>query len=807
MSSTPWGSVNPLLPPGKAHLIPVEILSEIFLLVLLDGSSRDKETLELVCQRWYATMISTPGITSRLWIRRATKKEAVQAFIQRRETRFAVIVDVNHEGDGEDFNSEDFHTSFIVACQAAPRWTFLNLLSFPPPGEYTPDTTMKPLESLRGFIMGEHCDLGSFLEPLMTAITTTSLPRLTKLALSDSRAVLYLVQPTCLHYFCSLTTLTIKLSRKMEGPADVLPHLRRLETFHAKHLHIPIYPPDASLPLIQTLSWLTLKCVSVQWMAGKVFPALRRCSITFPRHIDAIRVQPVTMLACTGLAFNSNDLDPLRHFHHSPLTRLQVACGQWNVRRGNPQFVTICPTIFASAQSLYVLDLEVKCSEQLLVLALRELPALDDLTLRLASPHALSESFFQGFVAPRLDAGNPCEMAALPRLPLCAGLTTLHVYYRRWLRGAERRGLIPVFSDIVSSRKPEDCNLSLRVGWIEEYWFILGPVESISDFLDDDEFSVIGVSSPYGIIPLCWFENPSLRSLTEVPFKEAEYLVARHRLPISCLSTLHNLVELRVGDKQDILPTASPPNLPLFRTLRVLAAENIHPSFLAGKTFHKLERGRMSLQGDSLNLSHAQVAQLPFCTRLDVDDLTLLATLQIPHICELGVSFNHPEFDMIWEKHIAVNVNLSGLKLLHVYGRHQQADLIQALRCLPTLKSLIVGNGSDLDADFFGEFAPMPPNETAAFVQSHNEGQGSEVLCPMLKRLLIEECDLTQRLELAPVFRKVVTLRTACGSPLEEFTLFDFELGRKTELVGSHGSFVMETAVLGEDAEPFGLDI
>jgi len=284
-------------------------------------------------------MISTPGITSRLWIRRATKKETVQAFIQQRKTRFAVIVDVNNEGHGEDFNSDYFHASLMVACQVAPRWTFLNLHSFPPPGEYKAlNTIVQPLEGLRGFVMSENCDLGSFLEPLMTAITTTSLPRLTKLVLSDSRAVLFLVQPTCLHCFFSLTTLTITLSRRMESPADILPHLRRLTYFEVQRLYLPIYPPDASLPLIQTLLMLVLKAVSVQWMAGKVFPALYSCSITFPHHIDAICVQPVTMLACTELEYDSNDLNPLRHFHHPPLHMLRVRSGQWNVRRGNPQF-------------------------------------------------------------------------------------------------------------------------------------------------------------------------------------------------------------------------------------------------------------------------------------------------------------------------------------------------------------------------------------------------------------------------------------------------------------------------------------
>ena len=183
----------------------------------------------------------------------------------------------------------------------------------------------------------------------------------------------------------------------------------------------------------------------------------------------------------------------------------------------------------------------------------------------------------------------------------------------------------------------------------------------------------------------------------------------------------------------------------------------------------------MSLHGEGPDLSQGQVTHMPVCTTLDIDDLTLLATFKLPQICELCASFDHPEFSVIWETCIAVNVDLSGLELLHVYGEYRQADLIQALRCLPALKSLIVGYGSDLDADFFGEFVPMHLNETAVSIHSHDEGQISAVLCPLLRTLLIEGRDFKQRLELMPLF---VTLRAACGSPLEEFTLFDFELGR-----------------------------
>jgi len=281
--------------------------------------------------------------------------------------------------------------------------------------------------------------------------------------------------------------------------------------------------------------------------------------------------------------------------------------------------------------------------------------------------------------------------------------------------------------------------------------------------------------------------------------------VAVHQLSIECLLSLRHLVELRVGGK--ILLSEPPPMLPLFHTLRVFEAENIHSSFLAGQTFHKLERCRVLLDEEDPTLSKDQVTQMPVCTRLDVEDLTLLATLKLPRICELDVSFYHPEFNMIWEKYIVVNANLSGLELLRVYGWSQQLQLIQALRCLPVLKSLILSKRSDLDAAFFREFLPMHPDENAVLMQPHDEGHISRILCPMLSSLLIEDWDPTGQVALIPVLRQVVTLRAVCCSPLKRFTLSAIKFRRKFELIGSQGGLVTEMDSLDGDTEPFILDI
>ena len=795
-------------PPG--HLLPAEILSIIFLLTVDVEYDTNRVRLMLVCRHWYAIVLSTSGITSELWIQRSTTMERVRAAIQGTRWLLNVTISVHGKSTGQDFNAGTFDACLMSAIEVTSRCKSLSIHSLPPPGECKALQIVPPLKNLESSYLSQGCDIGSFFELLMTTITTTATPRLTCVRLYDLNSVLYLVQPDCLHVFGSLTQLTIWLSRRMESPANILPHLQRLENLDAKRLYLPIYPPDAPLPLIQTLRSLSLQSVSVEWMAGKVFPALQECSITFPHQIDTIRLRPITMPACTSLAYDSNDLDPLRYFHAlPPLAELTATSGEWSVARGNLQLMTVCHVIAPHTQSLTRLDLHVRCSGQLLIHMLSLLPTLEVLHLRLSSPCALNETFFRAFIAAKSIADSPCRMSGAPSLPLCLNLMELDVRYKRWLRGPERTALLVVFGDIASSRRSvEDFQLRLSFDDYKQAWRVSRHVESIREVAYYG-LVVLGISSPHGIIPLELIGFSSGRGpfVRGVPFKEAEYLLKNDEFSIGPLLTLLPLVELRVRVEEGILLSEPRPHLPLFRTLRTLEARKIHPSFLARQTFHKLQRCRMSLYGEGSKPRQHQVTQMPVCTRLDVDDLTLLATLALPQICELSTSFDHPEFNIIWEKHIALNANLSGLELLHVYGWYQQEDLIQALRCLPVLKSLILAFGSGLDAVFFSEFVPMHPNEAATLMRSHDEGQALPILCPMLRGLLIEGCGPTERVELIPVLKQVVTLRAECGSPLEKFTLLAIESGRKFELIGSQGGFVVEMDSMNEDAKPYRLDI
>jgi len=428
------------LPPGKADIIPVEILSEIFLLVV-QGWSGYREYLMLVCRRWHAIMLSTPGIHSQLTIRRATQKEVVQAFVQGRKTRLDVRVDMNDETDGSDFNPENFLACFTAAAQVASRWTSLNLISPPPLEECTDVRIWQPLVHLESLKVAR--GFGGFLGLVVAAIIRSASPNLTSIEVEDPVAVLYLVQPADLHIPHFLTTLKIHLSKRVYSPVDILPHLHRVEVFEARNLCLPFYPPGASLPLVHTLRQLHLKSVSVQWMAGHVFPALRTCHITFPHHVDTIQaLQPVTMPSCHSLTYNSNDLHPLTHFYLPPLSDLDVKSGQWNTWRGNRQLAALCPIVTVAAQSLTDLRLDVNCREQLLIYMLGLVPALKYLSLGLASPNTLSIAFFQAFIVRELNVDNASDMArplGQTIAPSCPSLRSLQLRYRRWARAQIRR--------------------------------------------------------------------------------------------------------------------------------------------------------------------------------------------------------------------------------------------------------------------------------------------------------------------------------------------------------------------------------
>ena len=691
----------------------------------------------------------------------------------------------------------------MEAAQAASRWSSLRLISPPPHGEYNHPLILGPLVHLKT-ITACH-GFGKFLEQIMTKISGGTSPNLTAMGLEDRAAVLYLVQPAFLHITHSLTRLTVQLFKRMASPVDILPHLPRLEHFDACNLCLPIYPPDSPSPLTLTLRYLKPKSVSVQWMAGHVFPAMNECDIIFPHHADTIQaLQPVSMPSCSYFLYHSNDLHPFAQFHLPSLQDLEVKCGQWNVWRGNPQLAALCPVFAAGAKSLTCLHLDVECSGRLLVYMLTLVPALLDLSLEVARPDALSTTFFQAFIVREPNADRASDMVG-PRsqtiAPLCPSLSSLHLHYRRWLRGPDKRARIAVFGDIVASRDLErrpKFTLDLQIDGSGPSWFIGRPSQPIEAVYFPPVITV-GISTSHGIIPMS--RTLPRNGLVSLPLREVDYLRLRDidfRLSFTFLLTRDRMELMLYDNYRPALPTCP---LPLFDVLRVLVVENANPSFLVGHTFHKLERCRVVKPRNAYGASPSLFTEteMPACTRADIGDPYLLATFKLPRIRELALEFSDPDCSTIWEKHIAVNANLSGLNLLHMKIWPFDRDLILILRTLPSLETLIISSQQGVVS--FRAFLPMDANGTSGPKQTSSQGRTLALLCPRLQSLQIEWRVPSMQPELVPILKDVVTLRAECGSPLKNFTFSDFrdKPRSKFELIEGDGSFTMNTIVLDEE--------
>jgi len=768
----------------------------------------------LVCRYWRDIMLSTPGIHSQLRIYCWTRKRDVERFGRRWLLDVTVDTQRLHPHGRLSVDPVEFHACFMAAGEAALRWRSLALLSFPPPGGYQDLQIMHPLPHLESFKLAASCNLGNFLEPLITAITTTVTSRFTVMEVLNTDAALYLVQLAHFQFFSSLTTLRLTC-RRMQNPVDILPSLNKLEIFEAHHLSLPIYSPGVDLPLTQILRVMHLKSVSVQWIAGRIFPALEECSIIFPHHADTI--QSVYMPSCSILKYYSNTLRTLEHFHHPPLARLEAKCGQWRTWRGSLQLAAL-HRIF-SAQSLTCLHLEIKCSERLLAYMLGLAPSLEELWMGLSSPHALSSAFFLAFAAGGHNASANLSSEGLA--PLCRQLRKLRLHYKRWSRGAERNGLIPAFGAIMASYAPEEHVFSFQWSFGEgselQEWIVHKPNKSFDVELGTGR-TFIGVSSPHGIISLsresCDSGDTPFTGLDYPPLpRESEYILTDDQLelPIDYFFSFHRLKEVRmIRLTLDMRSnTQSSPDAPFFQTLKVLVVGRSRLSPLASQTFYRLERYREEDAHDMDNPRQDRLTEMPLCTRL-VTRLSRLATLKLPQVCELEVLVgDEKEPDYLWEKHVAVNTKLSGLKglvLSQSWAAHSSFnDITKILGSLQALETLVLDSVHLVRpyVTFFETFLPMNAQGTSERIW---EGQIPGVLCPRLESLQIEDIDPTVQPELVPALKNIITLRAIHGSPLKSFTFYDrvWYSNKKWELIGMDGSFVMEEVV---PARTFQLDI
>ena len=105
-------------PPHKAHLVPVEIFSEIFQYTV-QADPRSQINLMLVCRHWHSIMLSTPGMRSHLRIDMLTRKQDVER--PGRGWLLDVTIDSRGRRSAGHIGPFEFYACLAVAAEAASQ--------------------------------------------------------------------------------------------------------------------------------------------------------------------------------------------------------------------------------------------------------------------------------------------------------------------------------------------------------------------------------------------------------------------------------------------------------------------------------------------------------------------------------------------------------------------------------------------------------------------------------------------------------------------------------------------------------------
>jgi hypothetical protein len=103
-------------------------------------------------------------------------------------------------------------------------------------------------------------------------------------------------------------------------PLDILSCLERLEELKVRSIVLPAYADSMDIPLVRTLQKLSVKFMSIQWMYGRRFRRLEKCSIWHPEREYPSHIPRIDMPVCTRMKVIDAHIQTLGYFN---LLRLQ----------------------------------------------------------------------------------------------------------------------------------------------------------------------------------------------------------------------------------------------------------------------------------------------------------------------------------------------------------------------------------------------------------------------------------------------------------------------------------------------------
>ena len=450
--------------------LPFELLQQIFL-ISIDEAKSPPSAVMCVCKHWHT--IST-AIWASINLGTRTQLGAISRELDGNPLLLDVVVDT--DSDRGDFTpSGHAFEAIFAAIEAIARWRCLVIKSFPARADLSEDAVNRHLRRCSNatlsrfttFKVKSACEASPLLDGLLRILGTRAGPELTTVEINSPNVISFLV-PDYSSIFHSVTVLALD-TPGIPDPIDLLPHLHRLESFTAAHISFPIYHSDIHLPLVHTLHHLTLRAASIQWMSGRTFHVLRRCTIIFPLHHQTLHTFNITLPRCRYMTFQDYPLDTLGGFFAHELNHLSVTCsGSFN-RRGNQQLTWLSSQVLGESRlAPRILHISIEATNQAWVNALGFMSSLEELVIHSTRPSSLGAQIFQSLVIPPAhdsDLGAQSTQGETGTV-LCPLLRRFGLKYDRWLRSSERFDLISVFASVIQSRQHSNYALEGFDLWI-----------------------------------------------------------------------------------------------------------------------------------------------------------------------------------------------------------------------------------------------------------------------------------------------------------------------------------------------------
>ena len=709
----------------RIHCLPVEILMNIFYIILDDHPS--PVALMLVCRRWHNVVEAMPGVQNSLELHTWTAPEIIRRATSGVASRLLnIAVDTNKDDDLKESSIERYST-IAMAIESTAQWRSLTVHSLPRSGQLDDSalrqilsTDIPPMMRLEELRITSEVDPSPLVDRLLQSIAATAMRGLTTIETNCSYSSQCLLRMTSDCTFRSLTTLKAILPKGSE-PIDILPRFTRLEVLEIINMSLPSYQNESPLPFTQTLRRLYLKSATIDWMAGRVFPLLSFCAIVTPP--SPLLAHDVHLPTCREFHFDYHCTASFGRLRMPMVSSLAVNSNHWTPLQGSQGLVDMCMAGLGAALRPRVLHLAMLCKMSMLRMVLQNLPALEELSLELPRPSALSRGFFTSLLAkPVTIPARTKEVVWFTwaekqrdwQAAICPSLKVFNLHYQRWLRPNEQIGFVAPLLALGWSRKKTAMPLRSLCIHMKVDRVDLVPIKfKCLIELDIPQLKYLGMDrAALGFVFRAYLTSTTLSVIDGLygpshkqstpHLTEAVFGTSFHKIrvlsihepqttKIEVLHCFHHLEELSLTNVL-IKPYSHDVNLPLFQTLQRLCISRGSAKWMDGHTFVQLKYFGVRLISSWHN-SFPKRVDMPICTHISygINSLEFLpifqAAFHFPLMHEWsmhGLDFEDPLVDWV---HALSNVHAQVLRLP---SHHETTQLVMAIQPRYELEELSI---------------------------------------------------------------------------------------------------------------------